>query len=427
MFRKICLLIVCVSLVPVALIAASHASKDLKPQISSPVVYVRERSFADLKKFGAQARAYTLMLGDKRIVIGVDFIRNQSGISAELPSDLSDYVINAIGNISPQFGAYRKWGGIVEIPGGPLAQPQRDPDVDFWIFGSLERASQVSKDDSKKGVDGEGGGGATQWDAHVGRNRTLTIKSLTVTFTLVGRDKVSIPGASATYRIDVGEQQREKAFSVYVAGSGISLDSTVTITQNLDDAIFDATAASVIHLLGNALEVPYYSTSSVFQPDEELDGRVHDSLTRLTRQDLEHNIKVWMFVDGYPMAADDLSGLTDHDRAIAEVVMFNQKLPFSNDGWVEFAFSLWKKLDYATGAKRVQDALAELAQAKAMALAKQQQEAASRQAAAEAAAKQQKQAAEENKAVSVQKPISNRRRASVRCQPGTCVASGARQ
>jgi hypothetical protein len=408
--KNSCLLISCV-IIAVAPGAWSQTSKDKNAQTLSPVTYVRERSFTDLRKFGAQARAYTLMMGDRRIVTGVDFIRNLSGISQELPSDLSDYVVNVIGRIGPQFGTYRKYGGISEIPGALLAQPpQADhPAVDFWVSGSLEGDSEVTKYESKKGLDGTGGGGHTQWDAHAGRNRTQTIKSLTVTFTLTGPDKVSIPGASATYRIDVGQLQRERTFSVYVAGSGISLDSTVTITQHLDDAIYDATAASIIHLLGNALMIPYYRCSSVFQPDEELDKRVHESLSRLTRRDLEHNIKIWMLIDGYPMAASELRGLTDHDRAIAEVEMYHRSLNFNSpNALIDFGFSLWKDLDYLNGANRVEAYLAEMARIKLeeqakLEQAKLEQEEASRRVAAEATTKQ-KHAAETTNPTSVKKP-----------------------
>jgi hypothetical protein len=364
MSKKTLLLIVAASMVvaPYALAAGGKASR---AQTSPAVAYVRERGVTDLKQFSKQVRAYTLILGDKRIIVGVDFIRNQSGISQELPSDLSDYVINVIGQLAPQFATYRKYGGISEVPGALLAQPpQPDPGVDFWISGSLQRVSEIAKYESKKGLDGTGGGGHTQWDAHAGRNRSETIKALTVTFTLTGPDKVSIPGASATYRIDVGQKQRERSFSVYVAGSGISLDSTVTITENLDDAIYDATAAAVIHLLGNALMVPYYRCSPVFQADDDLDARVRGSLARLTQANLEHNIKVWAVVAGYPVAANDLQSLTDHDRAVVEVEMLHRKLPFNNDGLVEFAFSLWKDLDYIEGAKRVESDLTEMARIK---------------------------------------------------------------
>jgi hypothetical protein len=221
---------------------------------------------------------------------------------------------------------------------------------------------------------------------------------------------VSIPGASATYRIDVVQLQRERTFSVYVAGSGVSLDSTVTITQHLDDAIYDATAASIIHLLGNALMVPYYRCSSVFQLDEELDKRVHDNLRRLTRQDLEHNIKVWMLVDGYPVAASDLRGLTDHDRAIMEVEMYHQSLDFNDPNvLVDFGFALWKDLDYLNGAKRVEADLAALARIKLEEQAKREEEEASRRAAAEAATKQ-KHAAETTNFAPQQKPTAKQRR-----------------
>jgi len=408
MFKRICLFIVCTMVLPIAVVASSSTSKKIKPPVSSPVVYVRERSFAELAQFGSEVRAYTLMMGDKRIIIGVDYIRNLSGISEELPSDLSDYVVNAIEKISSQFGTYRKYPGPVGIPGAllaapPQAEPFKPPPVDFWISGSLERASEITKSDSKKSIDATGGGGKGQFDAHTGRNRTQTIKSLTVTFTLEGPDRVSIPGASATYRIDVEQLQRERSFSVYVAASGLTLDSTVTTTSSLD-ALSDSTADSIINILGNGLEIPFYRvSSSVFQPDKELDKRVHDALRRLTKQDLEQNLKLWMVVDGYPMVLNDVLHLTDHDRAVVEVEMHHRSLAST----VDFAFSLWQTLDYVNGSQRVESYLANVAHARAELQAKLEQQAAAAKAAAkqqEEQQKQQQQAAEATKPAAVPKP-----------------------
>lgn len=238
---------------------------------------------------------------------------------------------------------------------------QSDPKVDFWISGSLQRASKVYEKDTDNSGDGTGGGGHTQWDAHAGHKGSRIIKSLTVTFTLEGPDRISIPGASATYRIDYEQLQRENTLSIYVAGSGLSFDKNLTVTQNLDDALFDATAASVIHLLGEALLIPFDHCSKVFQHDPQLDKRLRDSLTQMTKGALEQTLKIWLFVGNYPVDESDLLHMTDNDRALVKTEMHHGAHPMTEDGVIDFAVSLWQDLDYAKGAPRVERVLAQIA------------------------------------------------------------------
>lgn len=433
MFKKAFLLFaLSASVFPGALSASSKSSKN-KPPALSQVAYVPERADAQLRELGTQVRAYTPKLGDKRISICVDYIRNLSG-SNEVPPDLSDYAVNAIGKLGPQFGTIRRYGGIVGNQGSAfLLATAQDPckSADFWLTGSFEGASEEFKKEQKTDVPLTGGGGRTQWDIDYRRNHSASIVPLTVTFTLEGPDRVSISGANATYRISyLKQQQSERSFGIYLAGSGVSRDDTLTVAQSMDDAIYDIAAAAVIRLLGNALQVPYYRCGSAdiaygkirFEPDQELDKRVRGTLRRLTRPALEANIKHWMLADGYPVDLNDLDHLTDHERAIAEVEMRNRSLPFTDEGWLDFGFSLWQKLDYTKGSERVERYLEEIARIRAEreALAetaaqklKQQQEQANREheeasrRTAEAAAKH---AAEVRKSTSVRRSASKRRR-----------------
>src|SRR5688572_19343279 len=92
--------------------------------------------------------------------------------------------------------------------------------------------------------------------------------------------------------------------------------------------------------------------------------------------------------------------------------MYHRSLAFNDQALVDFAFSLWRNLDYVKGSQRVQRYLADRARAVAelqakQAQAKREQE---QQAAALAATKEQKQPAEEIRCAPVPKPVSNRRR-----------------
>ena len=386
MFNRFSLAFACVlALCPAVASAKRKDAGDKAASMSAPQ-YVVPPTQVNLADFGALVRAYTASMGDRRIIVAVNHIRNLSGILEELPSDLSDYVVNAICKMGPQFGAYREYEGPL-VPGllvPPVPAPAERPQAPLRISGMLAAAADVEKHDSRRRADVMGGNGKGEFNGSLSRNRTQTIKSLTVTFTLEGPDHVSI--ASASYRVLVEKDEAEHSFSFYVAGNGIGLDSAQMRTHSLADAIQDASDAAVIHLLGNALLVPYYRCGSIFAVDSNLDKRVRDTLARLTRADLEQNIKTFMIVDGYTMSGGN--GLTDHDRAVLELEMRHRSFIPANDqpSMLEFAFSLWKGLDYINGAKRVEGLLAEI---------KRQQGEAALRAAAEAAFQKQEQAKRE--------------------------------
>ena len=430
MFTKVVSVVVLISALvfPGALMASSKTPKN-KPPALAQVVYVPERADAQLRELGMQVRAYTPKLGDKPIVICVDYIPNRSG-SNEVPPDLSDYATNAIGKLGPQFRSIRRYGGIVGNTGPVSLLAAGDcKGADFVLTGSFEGATEEYKKEQNTDVPLTGGGGSSAVDIDYRRHHTASIVPLTVTFTLEGPDKVSIPGAFATYRISyLKQQQNERSFGIYLAGSGVSRDDTLTLAQSMVDAVYDITGAALIRLLGNALQVPYYRCGAQdtgsgkigFEPDQELDKSVRDQLLRLNKPTLEANIKHWMMADGYPVDPNNLDQLTDHERAIAEVEMHHQSLPFTDEGWVNFGFSLWQKLDYTKGSERVERYLEEIARIRAeqqaiaeaaaqklqQQQAKREHEEASRRA-VEAAAKH---AAEVRKSTSVRRSASKRRR-----------------
>ena len=135
------------------------------------------------------------------------------------------------------------------------------------------------------------------------------------------------------------------------------------MSQDIGDALYDLTAASMMHLLGNALLVPYYRCSEVFSEDQTLDARFRNALLRLTRAELEQSIKRYLYADGYNI---DLSGpaLTLADRAVVALEMRHRSLEFNDENLVEFAFQLWKNLDFSKAAEIIDRRLAHTVRAK---------------------------------------------------------------
>ena len=338
-------------------------------QLPVPVAPIRSTD-AILVEFGAMLGPYvTAATGERPIPIEIDFIGNESGIDKELPTDLSQYARNVIEKIGGPFETYRTWPAIVASPrpAGSTAlhfpnDRPKPPEPAYRVVGSLLRASERAVVGRDNRGDGMFGGGHTQTDLQLSGDQRRTITSLTLALTLEGPSGVAVRGASAEYRIEVEKNELNRSISIYVGGSGIGGGKKLTVTQDTGDALYNATAVAVMHLLGNALMVPYYRCGSLFPVDDALDNRVMNSLNRLTQSELERNVKRYLFADGYTM---DMRGpdLTEEDRAVAVLEMRRRSLEFSDRGaLVEFTMQLWKNLDYTNAAKRVADRISLSAQ-----------------------------------------------------------------
>jgi len=296
----------------------------------------------------------------RTIRLEIDFIGNETGIDKELPTDLSQYARSVVEKIGEPFETYRTWPSIVGIPrpaGSTLPLVQNDrpkpPPPDYRLVGSLLRASErlaIGRDARADGLFGNGHG---QSDVQLTGEHRRTITSYTLGLTLETPEGIAVRGATIEAKINVERSELNRSISVYVGGSGLGGGTKAIVTQDTGDALYDAMALTVIHVLGNALRVPYYRCDANFGGDETLDGRVRDSLNRLTRTELERYIKRYMYVGGFTMDMRE-PDLVETDRAIAMLEMRRRSLDTDNrNGLVEFVMQLWKDLDYVQASKRV--------------------------------------------------------------------------
>jgi hypothetical protein len=314
-----------------------------------------------LDKFGKMIRAYMPALDERPIVIEIDFLPNETGIDKELPSEIGPYARNAVEKIGKPFVTIRtlpSWA-LLKGPAGNTLGMQQDrlkpPPADFKIVGSLQRASECLVEGRDNRIDALAGNGSGQINVGGTRERRRTQTCLTLSLNLEGRSGLALPGATAVYKMTVDKTELNNSISVYVGGSGIGGGRKITVTQDLGDALSDAASAAVITVLGQALMVPYYRCDESFFPDESLDERAREAFSRLTRAELEQHVKRYLFVDGYQTSWPNQS-LTDGDRAIAVLEMRHRSLEFADrKALVEFAFQLWKEIDYVKAAARVDD------------------------------------------------------------------------
>jgi hypothetical protein len=354
-----------------ALAAASAFAKDKKlaqgrkkaDELPVPFL-VRRPGDTLLRQFGEMAATYLAATGDDPIALEIDYIGNESGTD-KLPNDIGQFVRNELEKIG-QFQSYRTLPEAIASPrSAGIVLPQllrerpRPQQAAFRLVGSLQRATEVTT----KGGSGRGdalvGGGKTQTNASLTGDRTHTITALTIALTLEYPNGMSVPGATAQYRIDVTQSEKNNSISVYIGGSGVGFGSKLKITEDSADALSDTVAIALIHVLGNALHIPYDRLSPVFQPDNALESRVRDGSARITQAQLEGYLKRLMIVDGFGLDRRRPE-LTDTDRALVLFEMRHRNIDARDRAaTLDLVMQLWRGLNYQTAAPRVAALLAE--------------------------------------------------------------------
>jgi len=337
------------------------------PALAPPIPVPRPVDHA-LEACGAMVRAYTAV-DEHDLVVAIDVIPNDSGLEKELPSDLGIYAGSVFDVIGKPFVTFRTLpgGGLLKTPASLALSARQEgpapPPLDFRLVGALERASEIGVDDRNRHIDIMGGSDNHSFEGGAQRGRRVSVTSLTLKLNLETPNHLAVRGTDATYRIYVDKFEHNRSISLYVAGSGGGKDTKLTVTQELGDALYDATAAALLHALGHALLIPYYRCHALFPPDPALDARVQDAFSRLTRAQLEQHVKRFFFLRGFPV---DLHtpGLTVDERAAVAVEMQHRGLDFADRrALINFSFQLWQQLDYVQAATRLEARLTESAQA----------------------------------------------------------------
>jgi hypothetical protein len=302
------------------------------------------------------------------IIIEIDTILNNSGNEKELPKDLGGIARNVVEEIGAPFVTVRSLPSTALLPNPVLMQKQLDEQrsrPDYKLVGSLERAAERSVEDRNTEVYISAGNGRTSVDLEKKRHNQTTMTSFTVTYTLE-RGGRAVPGSTTMYRTFVRQDKRTRSYSVFLAGTGPGSEVNLSSNQEVGDALRDATAASIIQLIGNALVIPYYRcNTTLFTEDQALVERFHTMLERATREDLEQRAKRLLFASGFPTNMQEPTLTEEEQQAITEQ-MRARSLDFNDrDSLMRWLMEQWKTLDFRKAARIRQEQLDKIALAAA--------------------------------------------------------------
>jgi hypothetical protein len=303
---------------------------------------------------------------DNPILIEIDLISNQSG-NDKLPDDVGQFIRTAIDRIR-YFLTDRTLPEGVESgrPAAGLAVYQQSmraahPQPQFRIVGALQRSTESSVKGRNVSSDALFGGGHTETDLRAAGDRTRTNTALTLSLTVESPDRISVPGGSAQYRVTFEKDERNRSFSAYIGTIGAGFGSKLTTTQEISDALYDMIGLTCVHILGEALYVPFWRASPWLPRDPMLEDRVRDLFLRSSVPQLEQRIKAFMIADGVDLDATRPE-LTDVDRAVLLLELHRRSLgPANHASLVNLAMQEWCMLDYRGGVPRLAAALAKRA------------------------------------------------------------------
>ena len=321
-----------------------------------PPMEVRRPVDAILKRFGEQVMGYRFPLGYGPITVEIDYLGNISG-NDKYPNDMGQYARDAFSKTGafltfrtlPEAAASKGSSGVV-LP-QLIRQRGTPPTPTFRLVGVIEGAEQVVVKEGNGRADIEFGGGHTATNGGATHDRSRTLTALTIALTLEAPNSLDVEGASARYRIYVEQTENNNGVELYMGGNGFGLGSRLKITQDSSDAIYDTIAMNLVHIMGNALMIPYFRCDDNLRPDAALEDRVREDFGRLTNAQLEGKIQRFMLVDGFSIGRQ--SPLQPADRALLNVEMQHRRLPADRRGMVELAMQFWRGLEYREAAKRM--------------------------------------------------------------------------
>ena len=318
-----------------------------------PVTFQMKRSLQD---FGKMLRAYSGQTGT--VVIQVDLMPNETGITKELPKEIGPWVVAAITTIGRPLSTIRPFDSNVTLDSAGsiqnFAAPR--PAHDLIIRGQLQRGSDrvVSGREWRAGAIGRIERGDS--DSQLGTEKRVTLRNYRMQLYLADKEGRTLPIPAAAYEVFQRSDEQSANFSIYYEGCGGGYNGKVLINQDAGDAFSDATAAAVIELLGRWQHLPYHLTSEVFAENPEREAGLRADLEVMSPEQLEFSTKRIGYASGLNLDVENPSIVSGEDKEILANSMRKLKLaPDNRKDQEKFVAKLWRELDWRRGSARMEN------------------------------------------------------------------------
>ena len=338
-------------------VKTSPSDLEAMRQVNSPEPFVGPTR-PHLAEFARMLKAYLTGV-EQDVLVEIDLFHND-GLARELPTDIGGCAREAVDAIGLR--SVRAWPTWLVLPSAPSAMGFRPAEPSkltptYRLIGSISASNSL---ESSRNIRAAAARDKKPiGDAELSFEDLLGVTTITLQVALEDSGGVAVPGGTTTFIVTVERRERSRTASIYVAGSGIGGGQRLVVAQNAYAAACDAAAVAIVQLIGRATSVPYYRVApAIFGEDRDLDVRKWNSLHRMAMQEIEQHIKQLLFAQGHRInLASPL--LAPEDRVLVRGLMQAQSLKSDDrEALIQFAYSIWRGLDYKGGADRVEAQLA---------------------------------------------------------------------
>lgn len=356
------------TVLPACAVTKSVDELAAEAKLIRPPVSGERPADAMLAEFGRMVRAYK----GGEFVVEVDLLANDTGIQKELPRDLGHYAVQVIDRMDAGILTTRSYSSLALLDTSyagkqddkaPVTRLQTVPEMK--LTGALLRYQETVEKGLAARAEGTGTRESDPFDISGQAEGRKLVTNIRVGLNLVARNGVSFPGCAAEFEILHERAEEGYAFDLYHAGTGFGLGSKVVVTQDVGEALRYATAAAIVRILGNALQVPYYRCSPIFTEDETLVRRLRRELASSSAESVRERLRAMLHAEGH---AIDLASpsVTPSDRRIIDQELARRGISGA-DAEAELFLRIWSELDYRAAAPRVDAFVDEQAKARSSA------------------------------------------------------------
>ena len=301
-----------------------------------------------MEDFGRMLTAY--LGSNSGTLVEVDLIPNNSGVFKELPKDLGFNVVQALTSMDYGLRVQRSFESNIMLESTNSSPIQRNrPIADFVIKGELQCNSErvLGQSELRAGVLGKAEG--HQIDGQAALEKRAVVKNLRVGLYLEDRTGASIPGVPATsFEVWYRSDTNTASVSLFADGTGLGGSREYQVNQDVGGAVFDASAACVMKLMGYLFKVPYHRIApDIFGDDDRVERLKGKELAGSTRTSLLGELKGMLQNKG----VDFNSG---NDEATILAAVRKSGLGTSDDDLIKFYLSQWRSFDYRNAAGHVE-------------------------------------------------------------------------
>jgi hypothetical protein len=121
-------------------------------------------------------------------------------------------------------------------------------------------------------IDGEFGDGRGDTDVRFDNDKSDDLSSIALDLSIFKyKDRTYLSGVATQNKIEIHRKRKKNRFGMFLNGSGIGYSKYSTLQQSKDEALRILTEYSLIQLLGQLYEVPYWRcVIPNMEPDEEI-------------------------------------------------------------------------------------------------------------------------------------------------------------